>query len=127
MSNHSSNSGWTMDTLLVHVTALLRAAELKNQQQFADQDKAVRAALAEQEQAVGKAEINAEKWRANANEWRAAMTDRERNFAPIQRVDSIEHRLDRMEGKGLGVSAVLGYLVGVVGLVAALVSMFHKW
>jgi len=62
-------------------------------QRFADQDKAVQAALAaakeavqsalvSSEKAVDKAEGNSEKWRDAANEWRGAMNDRSREFLP---------------------------------------------
>jgi hypothetical protein len=101
-------TGWTVESVLDHVNTALRdqkerfkegleAQEKKNQQQFADADKAVRAAMAAAEKAVEKAEQNAEKWRANANEWRAAMSDRERNFAPVQRLDSFEKAHDEQK------------------------------
>jgi hypothetical protein len=112
----SGTSGWTVESVLIHLNGALsdqkdrfaetlsevkarfkdalEAQEKKNQQQFADADKAVRAAMAAAEKAVEKAEQNAEKWRANANEWRAAMSDRERNFATVQRVDSLEKTQD---------------------------------
>lgn len=117
-------TGWTVETIFVHFTALLIAQEAKSQQRFADQEKAVQAALAAAEKAVNKAETNAEKWRDNANEWRGAMSDRERNFAPIQRVDALEKLVDRNEGTSAGLKSGWGYMVGFAGFVAALVAIF---
>jgi Spy/CpxP family protein refolding chaperone len=104
----SGTNGWTVESVLVHLNQaladqkahfrdLLDAQERKNQQQFADADKAVTAAMAAAEKAVDKAEANAEKWRSNANEWRAAMSDRERNFAPLQRLDGIDKAIDEQK------------------------------
>jgi hypothetical protein len=101
----SGTTGWTVESAVVHFNEVLsdqkdrfrealEAQEKKNQQQFADADKAVRAAMAAASTASDKAEANSEKWRANANEWRQAMNDRERNFAPVQRLDSIEKTVD---------------------------------
>jgi hypothetical protein len=97
----SGTTGWTTESVLVHLNGAifdqakrfedaLEAQEKKNQQQFADADKAVRAAMAAASTASEKAEQNSEKWRANANEWRSAMNDRERNFAPIAQLNNLE-------------------------------------
>ena len=118
------SSNWTVETLFVHFSSLLDQSEKKNQQQFADADKAVQAALSAAEKAVNKAEVNASNWRENANEWRAAMSDRERNFAPIQRLEALEHRIDMREGAGAGLKQGWGYLVGVVGFLAGIIGIF---
>jgi len=102
----------------------MEASEKKNQQQFADADKAVQAALSAAEKAVNKAEVNASNWRENANEWRAAMSDRERNFAPIQRLEALEHRVDVKEGTGAGLKQGWGLLVGIAGFILVLISIF---
>lgn len=85
------------------VNRLLDEVDKRNMQQFASQEKAVSAALAAAEKAVGVAERNAEKWRDNANEWRAAMSDKDRNF--------------------ITKSAAWGYLVGAVGLLLAVIEI----
>jgi hypothetical protein len=106
----SGTTGWTVESTLIHLNAALsdqkerfkdslEAQEKKNQQQFADADKAVKAAMAAAEKAVDKAEQNAEKWRSNANEWRSAMSDRERNFAPVQRLDALEKIQDQLKAE----------------------------
>lgn len=114
----SGTTGWTVESVLIHLNGALRdmkerfvdalkemkesffealaAQEKKNQQQFADADKAVRAAMAAASTASDKAEQNSEKWRANANEWRSAMNDRERNFAPIPQLQALEKVQDEI-------------------------------
>jgi uncharacterized protein YhaN len=73
-------SGWTIDTLLVHLLAAIAALKELTSQRFEAQEKAVTAAMAASDAAIAKAENNAEKWRNSANEWRGAMNDRERDF-----------------------------------------------
>lgn len=131
-----------METLHAYFMALLEAAETKNQQQFLDADKAVQAALVSAEKAVTKAEINADKWRANANEWREAMADREIKFMPrtehtadqqalMQRLSTIEKRVADLDSKlaasiskGAGLNQAWSYLLGVIALIVALLSIY---
>jgi hypothetical protein len=101
----------------------LDESDKRNEQRFLAQEKAVTSALAAAEKAVNVAERNAEQWRAGANEWRGSMTDRERNFASKGDLDAIKERLDRSEGKGTGLHAGWGYIVGAAGLIAAIASV----
>ena len=128
-------SGWVVETLFVHFTALLNEAEKKNEQRFIDQEKAVKAALNAAEQAVNKAEHNAEKWRANANEWRQAMDDREVKFMPrpeaergleanADKIGALTDRINRSEGHGKGLNTGWGYLIGAVGLALTIIYIF---
>jgi hypothetical protein len=152
----SGTTGWTTESVLIHLNCALKdmkerfedaldAQEKKNQQQFADADKAVRAAMAAAEKAVEKAEQNSEKWRANANEWRSAMSDRERNFAPVQRVDALEKKQDEQksdnakeisslresrsnnEGASSGKQIILGYIIAGTGLIISAVIALAHW
>lgn len=125
MPEEKRSPDWTVDTLFVHFQALLEAAEKKTQQKFEDADKGVNAALAAAEKAVGKAEQNAEKWRDNANEWRGAMSDREKNFAPLSRLVLLEGRFEKAEGTGAGLKQGWGYLIGAVGLALAIYMAFR--
>jgi|SRR5579863_167098 len=94
---------------------------------------ATTAALTSTQRASDLAEANAEKWRGNANEWRAAMSDRERNFIPRSEHESIamslsreitdlKARLDRSEGTSSGITKGWGYIVGALGVGAAIVA-----
>ncbi len=68
-------------------------------------ERAITAAMAAAEKAIGIAEANAEKWRTNANEWRAAMNDRERNF----------------------LSKGMGYVVGALSAIALVLTIAEKF
>lgn len=124
---------WTPEIVRDHVVTLINANDKRYEDKFAASDKAVLSALAAQEKAVNAAlaasekavlvaENNAEKWRANANEWRSAMTDRESRFAMRSDLDALKERIDRSEGKGSGLHVMWGYVVGGIGLVAAVVA-----
>jgi hypothetical protein len=123
-STSKGTSGWTIETLYVHFTALME-----------EHEKAVKAALAAAETAVNKAEYNSEKWRDSANEWRQAMDDREVKFLPrteytaahqalIDRIGMLENRVTKNEGTGQGLKQGWGYLIAAVALVMTLMGIF---
>ena len=100
-------------------------------------EKAVSAALAAAEKAVTKAEDNAEKWRTNANEWRGAMNDREIDFIRKQQYQSdldnvrsniveIKEVIDKTTGRGTGLNAGWGYLLGGIGGIVLIVELFLR-
>jgi hypothetical protein len=70
------------------------------------------AGLAAQEKAVKLAEENAALWRASANEWRGAMTDREKNFAPRDQLESLQRLVYIGIGGIMVLQFVLMYLKG---------------
>jgi hypothetical protein len=120
-------SDWTVDTLKEHVEKIL-----------AEKDKAINIALAAAKEAVGVAETNAEKWRDNANEWRGAMSDREKKFLSREEFLAFKEssekalkiekeRADRGEGRGVGLNAFWGYLIGGIGLVLAILSLIDRF
>lgn len=126
--------------------AATAAADLRNEQRFTAQQQAIKDALISQKEAVAAAlvaaekavlvaEKNSEKWREQANEWRGAMNDRERNLMPraeaeksfqsnADKVEVLQARMDRNEGRSGGFSSGWGYLVGAVGLAATLIMIF---
>jgi len=128
-------SSWTPEIVRDHVLAVIGANDRRYEDRFAAsdkavlsalnaQEKAVNAALAASEKAVLVAENNAEKWRANANEWRGTMNDREGKFAQRSDLEALKERLDRSEGKGVGLNAMWGFIVGGIGVVAAVIGLF---
>ncbi len=121
----SNNPEWTILTLKEYFEKILD-----------ERDKAIKSALDAAKEAVLVAERNAEKWRANANEWRGAMTDRELDF--VRKSEFIEYkastdkatalqkeRVDKGEGRSTGLSQGWGFLVGGIGLLSALITMFY--
>lgn len=118
--------------VLVSVQAVRESYDLqfKSLREHVDQgfhlrDKALDAALAAAKEAVQKAEENSEKWRANANEWRAAMNDRE-----ARAVEKDKDFVSRVEyeqwKKSISLSSVLGFVVGLLGILAATISLVYK-
>jgi len=109
------------------------------------QEKAINSALIAAKEAVLKAESATEKRFEAVNEFRQTLSDQTATFIPraeaIQRAEQnaekitaldkrmtdalsdINSRLDRTAGKSSGVDAFWGYLVGAVGLLAAVISI----
>ena len=134
MESAEKKTGWTPGLVLEHISAMMSAADKRYEERFAAQEKAVKDALAAQEKAVNAAlaasekavlvaENNAQKWRENANEWRSAMTDREQNFTSRGEFGLLKERLDTHHGNSDGMKALWGWIVGAVGVAAAIVAM----
>jgi hypothetical protein len=149
-----SNTGWTLDTLYTHFATVLReqderyrealaATDLRNQQRYDAQtkaldaaflaaEKAVDRALSAAEKAVSKAEAAAEKRFESVNEFRGTLSDQASQFITrteaevtfrrdAERIQELTDRVNRTEGHGAGLSAGWGYLVAAVGLAATVV------
>jgi hypothetical protein len=98
-------------------------------------DKAVVAALAGQKEAVTKAETAAEKRFESVNEFRNTLSDQQRNLMPrseaevkfdsfTKQIDGVVARLDKSEGKGVGLSMGWGIFIGLVGVIGGLIGIF---
>jgi acyl transferase domain-containing protein len=106
-------SEWTVDTLHAHVVAL-----------FGEKDRAVQ-----------KLETATEKRFEGVNEFRAQLADQQRTLMPRQEAElrlgaldhdqeALEQRLAALENKSRGFSGGWGWAVGVIGLIAIVVSLF---
>ena len=125
-------SGWTLDTLLVHVTALYAEGNIRNQQRFDAQTKAIEAALLAAKEAVIKAELATEKRFESVNEFRQTLSDQAAQFMTrteaeaaisrnAERIQDLTDRLNRSEGHSQGLGAGWAYLVAAVGAIAAVI------
>lgn len=123
-------------TLRDHLTMLLVATQDKNEVRFVAMEKATVAALAAAQRAVEKAEIAVEKRLEGMNEFRGTLSDQASMLMPraeaenrlttlSERVAALSSRIDRGEGKGSGLSAGWGYLVGAVGLLGSVLSVAY--
>lgn len=126
---------------VAHLRELIDERDRQYAQRFEAQALAVSAALAAQEkfaaaqaasakEAIEKAEMNTDAWKASANEWRGAMGDRERNFVHRSEKEALEKelaaltsRLDRIDGRSGGLNAGWGYLLGAISLISALLAI----
>lgn len=123
-------------TLRDHLTMLLVATQDKNEVRFVAMEKATAAALAAAQRAVEKAEIAVEKRLEGMNEFRGTLSDQASMLMPraeaenrlttlSERVAALSSRIDRGEGKGSGLSAGWGYLIGAVGLLGSMLSVAY--
>lgn len=149
-------SGWTVDTLRAHLERVLQEhdrrflasmheKDLRDQQRFDAQEKAVGDALAGQEKsvtaalnaaerAVLKAETAAEKRFESINEFRGQLGDQAATLMPRQeatvlldalggRVFALESRMNKATGHGTGVEDARALLLGVLVLLVAAVGV----
>lgn len=94
-------SGWTVDTLKMHMDAL----------RTADQ------------RAVNTALVANEKRLDGLNELRQGVATKDAVDALEKVVDELKDRLNRIDGKSSGVNASWGFLIGAVGLTATIISV----
>jgi hypothetical protein len=136
-----AGADWTVATLHVFLMSVLDERDKRYAQRFADLETALRAALAASEKAIGKAEIATERRFESVNEFRQTLTDQaaqfmtrtealaltDRNTERIHeqgaRQQELADRFNRSEGRGTGITAGWGYLVGAVVLIATVVGV----
>jgi hypothetical protein len=101
---------------------------------LAAQEKAVAAALAAAKEAVIKAENATERRFENSNEWRNTVEALQRTYMPRteseqhwktvdEKVDVLTTRMNAIDQRGRGRGDVWAYVVGAIGILAALVSI----
>jgi hypothetical protein len=117
-------SGWSVDTLKEYMESRLNDADLRNEQRFIAQEKA-----------VVKAEVATEKRFDGVNEFRAQLSDQAATFMPrkesearhsslVEKYDALQARVDRSEGRSGGLNSGWGYLVAAAGLILVLVTIY---
>jgi len=129
-----------------YLTALLREKDLRDQQRYDAQTKAVDAALRAQqeavaaalaaaEKAVAKAELAAERRFESVNEFRAQLSDQAATFMPrgeaearlnvlSDKIDELKDGAAKTTGQNTGKSASWVYLVQFMGLISGLVIVY---
>lgn len=96
---------------------------------------AVAAALEAAQKAVQKAEIAADKRFDSVNEFRGTLSDQASKLMPRleadarllaieMRMQELNSRIDRSEGRGSGLSSGWGYLIGGIGLLGSILAIF---
>lgn len=116
-------SGWTVDTLKEHMT-----------QRFADQDKAVQAALLAAKEAVLKAEVASEKRFESVNEFRQQLSDQTNTFltrneyaanhsALEDKLTGVVDRMNLADGKTKGSDITMGKIYAAIGAVGAILGI----
>lgn len=126
----SLNRGWTLDAYIAHNESMRDEVDKRYLQRFVAQELAVAAALTSAKEAVLKAEAASERRFESINEFRATLSDQATKFASQEKVNDLVSRFDRLEGRGTGTDASWGKLVSIVGMVGvlvALVAAIIKW
>lgn len=94
---------------------------------LAEKDKALAAALIAVKEENRKTESAAEKRFELLNELREGVATKEQLEALEKIVEDLKDRITRAEGKGSGLNASWGYLLGGVGLVAGLIAIGSRF
>lgn len=97
---------WTVRTLKEHFEAILE-----------EKDKALNAALIAVKGENRKTEVQAEKRFDLLNELRQGVATKEQVEAIEKLVDDLKDRMNRNEGKGAGLDAGWGKIIGAAGLI----------
>jgi len=112
-----SVSGWTVDTLKEYLESKINGNDKRYAQRFDAQESANKYA------------------QEKANEFRGTLDDIGKKQMPrteaealakanSEKIDALQARMDRNEGRGGGFNSSWGYLVGAVGLIATLIMIF---
>lgn len=144
--------GWSIETALDHVLAIINEKDRRYEQRFQDQQKAVETALVAQEKAVNaaldaqktavaKAESATEKRFESVNEFRGTLDNQQRTLIPRSEVaviveglnekvaqltkqqDELKMAVANKLSEQKGVTGGWGYAVGALGLVLTIVTL----
>jgi len=124
-------------TLLDHVLALLAQMDLRYQQRFDAQQKALDAALLAAKEAVQtallaakeaviKAEVATENRLTLLNELRSGVATKEQLESAADRLADLKERLDKLEGRSTGASQLWAWLVAAVGAAVAVAAFVTR-
>lgn len=128
-----------------HLLSILHERDIRHDQRFVAQEKAVIAALIAAKEAVDKAELASQRRFEAVNEFRAQLSDQATTFMPrleseqriAQNTEKIEQlnkyvtlefarsnsRLDVNAGRGSGLKDGWGYIVGFIGAFSAAIAI----
>lgn len=137
-------SGWTTDTLHVHIQSLFNERDKYWLMLLAERDVRYGQRFDAQQNAIAKAEESNEKRFQNTNEWRQTINDRDIKFLPkaeydrahnelekrlsmaseanAKEIKDIQVRLHRSEGHGGGLNQGWIYLLGGLMLLFTLIT-----
>jgi len=128
-------SGWTVETLRAHLLSelaalfrLLAEMDLRYEQRYVAQSKALEAALLAAEKAVLKAETAAERRFESVNEFRAQLSDQAGTFIPRSehgvQMKATEDRLSRIDDALKAIQIWQGNIAGRLAVLGAVFAVF---
>jgi uncharacterized membrane protein len=155
MDHKELAAGWTFETMLSHVAALIEtnlvminANDARYEQRFLDSKiavdaalnaakTAVDAALSAAKEAVAKAETASEKRFDGVNEFRLTLSDQQRTLMPraeaelrmnslADQINAIKEAQIRNVGRSVGIKDSYGFIEGLLGVLMAIAAMYFK-
>lgn len=121
-------SGWTVDTLKEYVESLIDGNDKRYEQRFEAQESATKYAQEKSNEFRGSLDDIGKKQmpRTEAEALIKATADKAEagQSANSDKIDALQARLDRNEGRGLGLDAGWKILIAAVGLIATLITVF---
>jgi phosphopantetheinyl transferase (holo-ACP synthase) len=112
--------GWG---LREYVLELLDERDVRYQQRFEAQTKAVEAALLAAKEAVIKAELAMEKRFDGVNEFRETLSDQAAQFVTLAQFADLKERVGRSEGHSTGMNASWAVMVSVIVAAASVIGV----
>lgn len=137
--NVTREAGETV-TLKEHIEAVLAAKELRDEQRYTALQTLMATELSAAEKAVHKSETSIERRFEAVNEFRATLSDQAAHFVTRSELEVLRQqwrestetlaaRLDKSEGRSMGITSGWGYLIGAVTLagtvIAAIFALTH--
>jgi Flp pilus assembly protein TadB len=115
------------------ILAVMDQMDLRYQQRFEAQTKAIDAALLAAKEAVTKAENATEKRFESVNEFRDTLSDQAATFITRVEYASLEKRVTELAtrqenaaGRGQGLSALWGYFVALAGVLIGVAALLAR-
>jgi 4-alpha-glucanotransferase len=116
-------TGWTFETLIIHLEKILAEKDLRYQQRFEAQELSVKNALQSAKEAVLKAEQAQEKRNEASNEFRGQLKDQAATLTPYNEFKALASRVDKQEGRTRGMGTAGSFIVPIVSATIALIAV----
>jgi len=124
----SSISSWTLDTLKEYLEVVIDGNDRRYQQRFEAQEASNKYVQEKSNEFRGSLEDIGKKQmpRTEAESLIRSAMERSEIGARTnsEKIDALQARMDRNEGRGGGFNSSWGFLVGAVGLIATLIMIF---
>jgi hypothetical protein len=128
---------WTPVEVKDYLFHIMDERDKRYEERFLAQEEAMKTALTSAKEAVTKAEIANEKRFDSVNEFRETLRDQTSTFMPrsevqlgidtvTEKINSINAKLERMDGKGIGINQLLGYLFASAALIVTILTLITK-
>ncbi len=126
-----------LESNLAALRQVLDERDERYKQRASSQDKAVSSALETSEKAIIKAESATERRFEGVNEFRQTLADQAATLMPraeytvqhkalVDKVDSVEKRMNEITGRGGGLKDAWGYMIAIASLLLTAVVIYTR-